>query len=214
MCRSLSIALGVALLLACHARSAEPSAEDKALLGKVAKKLLAVAEPLKGFEWPPDIQMTDHPSVNAYATFEQRDGKNYPIVRVFSGMMSKVIKGDEDMLALVVGHEICHITLRHVIFNDKRDKTEFLRVTYCRDEEIEADVAGAELMLKAGFNINKGVKYIDRMNELGLKYSSLEGLGTDHPSWNDRLGRIDKSRSRLWKSMSAFDNGVQLLFIE
>jgi len=36
-------------------------------------------------------------------------------------------------------------------------------------------------MLKAGFNLDKGVKYIDRMNELGLKYSSLEDSATTTP---------------------------------
>jgi tetratricopeptide (TPR) repeat protein len=214
MYRAFALAIGLTILVAGAASSAEPSAKDKELLDKVAKKLTAVAEPVRGFEWPPDFKVVEHPSVNAFATFEEKDGKLQPIVRVFSGMMDKIVKGDEDILALIVGHEVAHITLRHVIFNERRDRTEFLRVTYCRDEEIEADVAGAELMLKAGFSLAKGVKYIDRMNDMGLKYSSLEGLGSDHPSWNDRLSRIDKSRSKLWKAMSAFENGVALLFVE
>lgn len=201
-------------LLASECLFAEPSAADKELLEQVSKKLIAVTDPVAGFEWPPDFQVIDNPEINAFATIQRRDEKTYPIIRVFSGMMSQVIKGDEDLLALILGHEIGHITKRPILFNAKRDRTEFLRTSFCRDEEIEADIVGAELMLKAGFNLKNGVKYIQRMNDLGLKYSSLEGLGLDHPSWNDRLAKIDKSRARLWKTMSAFDNGVELLFVE
>jgi len=208
------IALGLAILIAPESRAAEPSAADKALLEKVSQKLIAVADPAPGFEWPPDFQVIANPSINAFATCEEKDGKKFPQIRVFSGMMDKVFRGDEDMLALVIGHEIGHIIRGHIQVNAKRDRTEFLRITYGRDEEIEADVTGAELMLKAGFNLKKGLKYIDQMNGLGLTYSSLEGLAADHPSWNDRLAKIDKSRERLWKSLSAFENGTALLLVE
>ncbi len=209
------LAVGIVFLFTGGVRAAEPSKADTELLDKVAKKLLAVSEnPPVGFEWPPDFKVLDEPEINAFATFKVIDGKRCPQIRVFSGMMSRVIKGDEDILALIVGHEIGHLLHKHVVFDPKRDKTDFLRITYGRDEEIEADVTGAQLMLKAGYNLRNGVKYIQRMNDLGLKYSSLEGLGTDHPSWNDRLARIDKSRDKLWKSMSAFDNGVTFLLIE
>jgi tetratricopeptide (TPR) repeat protein len=209
------LVLGLAFLLASEVRAAEPKAADKELLDKVAKKLLAVCgTPPAGFEWPPDFQVLDVPDINAYATVKDKDGKRFPQIRVFSGMMDMVIKGDEDILALIVGHEIGHLLHKHVLFDAKRDRTDFLRVTYGRDEEIEADVTGAEMMLKAGYSLKNGVKYIQKMNDLGLKYSSLEGLGADHPSWNDRLAKIDKSHDKLWKSMAAFDNGITFLFIE
>jgi tetratricopeptide (TPR) repeat protein len=203
----------IGLLCAGAARAAEPSA-DEALLKKVSDKLVAACEAPDGFEWPPEFRIVNKPGVNASAGADQRDGKRHPFVVVHDDMMTKVIEGDEHRLALVVGHEICHITRRHVLAQPKRDRTEFLRVTYWRDEEIEADQAGAELMLKAGFDLKKGMSYITRINGLGLSYSSLEGLGSDHPSWNDRIARLDKGRERLWKSMAAFQDGVTLLETE
>jgi hypothetical protein len=51
------------------------------------------------------------------------------------------------------------------------------------------------------------------MNDLGLKYSSIEGLGGDHPSWNDRLSRSTRAAVSC-QIVSAFDNGIALLFVE
>lgn len=215
MNRPCLLVVSFALLLATGARSiAEPSDADKALLEKVSKKLVAASEAVPGFEWPPDFQIVDRPGINAFSRYEDKGGKKYPQVRIHNDMLTKVIKGNEDMLALVIGHEVGHIIHKHILFNAKRDRTEFLRVTYWRDEEIEADLEGARLMMKAGYDLKKGMKYIEQMNALGLNYSSLEGLGSDHPSWNDRMTKLDKSRELLWKSMAAFDNGTTFLMVE
>src|ERR1700677_3888087 len=101
-----ALLLGLAVLVAYEVRSAEPSVEQKALVAKVSKKLIASADPVPGFEWPPNIEIMDGPQLNAYSTFEVKDGKKIPQVRICSGLMDKVIRGDEDMLALVLGHEL------------------------------------------------------------------------------------------------------------
>jgi tetratricopeptide (TPR) repeat protein len=49
---------------------------------------------------------------------------------------------------------------------------------------------------------------------LGLNYSSFEGLSADHPSWLDRIALLDKQQAGLWRSMSAFDNGVYFLLVQ
>src|SRR5687768_9210772 len=89
--------------------------KQKDLIKKVAKRLLAVADKVPGMEWPPDVQYVDSPKVNAFASTIRKDGKVYPIVRIFDGMMTKVIKGDEDRLAYVLGHELGHVIKRHVL---------------------------------------------------------------------------------------------------
>src|SRR5258708_34177579 len=50
--------------------------------------------------------------------------------------------------------------------------------------------------------------------ELGLNYSSFEGLSADHPSWLDRIAQLDKEQAGLWRSMRSFDNGVYFLLVQ
>jgi len=198
----------------CGAALAAPSEKDKKLLAEVSAKLVAVAEKPEGFEWPPDFGFESEGGVNAYASFVRKDDKRYPIIRVTEGMMEKVIKGDADRLAFIVGHELGHILKGHVIANPKRDKTPFLKATFGRDEEIEADLIGFGLLLKAGYSLEKGMKAITTMQGMGLEYSSFEGLGKDHPSWNDRAAKADKDKAELWKAAAAFYNGVLFLSTE
>jgi tetratricopeptide (TPR) repeat protein len=190
-----------------------PSARDKALLAKVSQRLLAVCDPVPGFTWPPDFGFEDG-GLNAYATIVRKGEKIHPIIRITPEMMKKVIQGDPDRLALILGHELGHILRRHVLANEKRDRTPFLKNTFSRAEETEADLLGVDLMVRAGFSYRKGIKGIQRMTKMGLEYSSFEGLGKDHPSWNDRLTLIDKNQENVWKAMSAFRNGALFLATE
>jgi len=45
-------------------------------------------------------------------------------------------------------------------------------------------------------------------------YSSFEGLHATHPSWEERLSFLDREQSKLWSSMSAFNNGYLFLELE
>jgi len=217
----------IALLLAAFAginapafAQADKKAKEKeantALLKEVYDKLLAVAKPVEGFEWPPDCRLEDEDVINAYAQItKDKDGVyRVPIIRVYSGMMSRVIQGDENRLALILGHELGHVLKKHILGKPERDKTNFLRTLFTRTEEDEADKVGVELMVKAGYSLEKGIKGITRMQDMGIEYSSFEGLGTDHPSWNDRLKKIDTDKSTLWKASSAFTNAAYFLATE
>jgi hypothetical protein len=210
-----AVAVALALVAARPAAAAPPSAADKALLKKVADRLLDVAEPVPEFAWPPEITLEDKDSINAYAKIEGRkDGKPQPVVRVHTGMMARVVERNPDRLALIVGHELGHVLHKHILGDERRERTPFLHNTFTRDQEVEADRTGVELMLKAGFSFRQGVRAIKKMQDLGLEYSSFEGLGSDHPSWNDRMARVDKEQARYWKAMGAFSNGVWLLTAE
>jgi len=82
----------------------------------------------------------DSSELNAQASFEVRDARNFR--RSASPRHDEqVIRATKTCWALVVGHEFAHISQRHVVLNAKRDRTEFLRVTYGRDQEIEADLS-------------------------------------------------------------------------
>ncbi len=52
------------------------------------------------------------------------------------------------------------------------------------------------------------------MIDLGLNYSSFEGLSNDHPSWYDRIAQLDKEQASIWRSLSSFQNGTYFLVIE
>jgi len=197
-------------------KKAKQKEENAALLKEVYARLLAVAKPVEGFEWPPDCRIEDEDVINAYAQMtKDKDGKfRVPIIRMYTGMMNRVIQGDENRLALILGHELGHVLKKHILAKPERDKTNFLRTLFTRTEEDEADKAGVELMVKAGYSLEKGVMGITRMQDLGNEYSSFEGLGVDHPSWNDRLKKFDTEKSNLWKVSSAFTNAAYFLATE
>lgn len=203
----------VVLAAAGIARSA-PTEKDKKMLQDVSTALLAVCEPVPGFVWPPNFGFIDDPGVNAYATVISRNNKLFPIVRVTNDMMEEVIQGDSNRLAYVLGHELGHLLKKHVLAKSEPDATRFIKTVFDRAQEVEADLIGAELAVKAGYSFTKGVKAILRMKELGMDYSSFEGLSTDHPSWDNRLEKMDKDKSQLWKAMSAFNNGAVFLITE
>jgi tetratricopeptide (TPR) repeat protein len=218
------------LSLMCGAAYAKPLAANKPapkpsaaelMAQEVGKRLVAVTKPLKNTTWPPkiviDSSSDECSEINAYATPPiDVKGLKQPICKVviYKGMMDKIIKGDEDRLAFIMGHELAHISLGHTVDTRVDDKSDFIMSAFTREQEIQADVKGAQIMMAAGYSFQKGKQAIIEMQNQGLEYSSFEGLGYDHPSWNDRLVFLDKDQANLWKSMSAFSNGTFFLRIE
>lgn len=209
------IALAALLVVGVPALAAE--ATDTALVRKVSRRLLAVLDPVKEMEWPPTFRILDADQINAYAGVEARGEGNAPrlspVVGVTTGMLKQMVQNDEDRLAFVIGHELGHLVLGHCT-RPRPGQTEFLKQVFSREHEIAADLKGMEFALKAGYSLRGGVKGIQRMMDLGLTYSSFEGLGVGHPSWKDRLTFMDKEQASLWKAMSAFDNGTYFLLYE
>jgi tetratricopeptide (TPR) repeat protein len=172
---------------------------------------------------PTKFEIHGEDEVNAFATARlEGDGAKaqvHPQVVVFRGMLSRVIRdpadpaGDADRLAFILGHELSHVSLGHVT-RPRAGQTEFTRLVFSRQQESAADLKGMELALKAGYSFRQGRTAIDRMKALGLTYSSFEGLGADHPAWNDRLAAMDKEQAGLWRAMAAFEDGVVFLCFE
>jgi hypothetical protein len=233
-------ALGL-IALAPLARADQLNMEDEALVKRVWARLVASAQKpaVPEILWPPTCTIENNPLVNAHATVavelkplppdkktkeKEFEVKLQPRVIIFRGMLEKVIHtpADKDMdavadrLAYVLSHELCHITLRHCFDENKPGiSTEPLqRKVFDREKEIAADRHGAELALKAGFSLRRGMESIRRMQRLGMDYSSFEGLLANHPSWNDRLVFLDREQAGLWRAMSAFENGSFFLMTE
>ncbi len=212
------------------------SASDCDLTKKVARKLLAVIKLEHNLHsWPPDFYVHEQfddkgaPQLNAFAhpcggdidegmptNCEAPEGQTKPHVHITKKLLDDLIQGREERLAFVVGHEIAHITLGHTTNFAHRWKatSEVSLYAFGRQQEIGSDVNGASYGLAAGYTLEGMMNAIYRFIELDLSYSSLEGLGSSHPSWEERLVFVNDSKVDLWRSMSTFRTGVSLLATE
>jgi hypothetical protein len=222
--------------------SADSTAAKREILGQVFQRLLSVTGRHPGrfadkYVWPPQVELEEGPTVNAYAWVRHREvrgkkipvvdpktGRLFPYVAVHQGMMNDLVEGDPDRLSFVVGHELAHIILGHVLSSSTaaRAKTPTLTTIFTREQEHDADIMGMQLALRAGYSI-RGARevWLRLMSEEFLgrhpnwrNYTSFEGLGLDHPAWSERLELIDREKATLWRAMSAFENGVFFLAVQ
>lgn len=205
--------LSLCLLNTCRLAFAQVGDRDHALAEQVFHQLLAVAPVPTGMSWPPELQIVDKDEINAFATV-RKDGQgiDHPVVVCYSGLIDRAVEGNPDRIAFVLGHELGHHVLGHTITT--KGSTAFLQTTFSREQEIAADQKGMELALRAGYSYQGGLSVIRKFMDLGLNYSSFEGLGYDHPSWVDRVTLLDKDQAKLWRAMSSFDNGVYFLLVQ
>jgi tetratricopeptide (TPR) repeat protein len=207
-------AAAVALATAGPARADDKDRERHTrLLQKVSAALVARCDgefaPPPAFHWPPAFEVVPGDKIGASARAEEAGGKFRALIRVTAGMMDRVIEGEEDRLALVVGHELGHVLRRHVL--DEGGNAPFLEVTFSRRHEFEADEVGVGLLLRAGYSLERGLEAMTRLKELRVPQSSFEALAKEHPTWDERLARLDKDRAHVWRNMAAFQTGVLLL---
>lgn len=209
------------LLVASSAFAQHP--DQNALVQSVFHQLLAVpaaSRPESRYtSWPPQVSIistqqggvgaSEQPELNAYAS--SPDCR--PAVHISEGLVSQIVQGDPDVLALILGHELGHILLGHPSCAAIKDRASFLEMAISRDQEYAADAKGYELALAAGYSVRRGLRGLRRLDEIS-HYSSYEALTADHPSWTDRLARLDKEQAPLWRSMSAFNDGVSFLATE
>lgn len=199
-------------------------ADDEGFFSKVMSRLLSTdlvkKEYQRKYHWPPKyfIKPSSAKELNAYATASEKlgavveDGKIRPVVMITEGYMKKVVKGDENVLAAIMGHELAHLTRDHV--GDPKGDTLLLFLAYSRDHEIEADLDGMRYAVAAGFPYKESVASAFREMKASTTYTSFEGLHTTHPSWEERLSFLDREQSKLWSAMSAFNNGNLFLELE
>lgn len=194
----------------------QPKQSDSDLLKSVSKQLLAaVTKTPADHPWPPKFEIWQTEDLNAFAGKNPNNRDEY-IVVVTSPMFDKVVKGQADRLAYIVGHELNHILCGHVDQNDvilQGDSRNVVGAAYSRDQEDEADLEGLKLTLAAGFSKKGALSAFTTIREIS-DYTPIEALSYDHPSWTQRLARVDEVQADLWRSMSAFENGVYFLFFE
>jgi len=185
--------------------------------------------------WPPDLYIHDQQDeygnslLNAFAhacggdiddgmpqDCTAPEGSTKPHVHFTKQILDQVIMGDEDRLALIMGHEMGHIVLGHTTPYAYRNygQSEISLFAFGRQQEIGSDIIGTELGLAAGYDLEGMLGAFYKFIDLDLSYSSFEGLGYSHPSWEERLTFIDQEKMALWRSMMAFKTGVAMLATE
>ena len=157
----------------------------------------------------------DVPTINAFATSDA-------YIYIHRGLITYL--SSEDQLAAVIGHEIGHVARRH---HAKRRTASLLGQTagyvaylvtgrgesweavdavtqmwlsgYGRDDEIEADQYGAELLARAGYNPMAVIDTISVLKDQELfakqvqhKTPSYHGLFATHPKNDKRLYEVVK----------------------
>jgi Zn-dependent protease with chaperone function len=201
-----------------------PSDPDIILLKEVWEKTVQTAKAPVGIPFPPrlyvlsedeQILTSKDPKVpNAFATFGRVGATLFPVVDVNQALLKKVIEGNPDRLAYVLGHELAHHTLGHVKRGRPAGKTLFMMNTFTREQELDADKNGMMVALASGYSFRDAMGAMRKFIDLGMEYSPLEAVSISHPSWSQRLEKMDKERAELWQSVSAFRSGVVFLAVE
>jgi predicted Zn-dependent protease len=170
----------------------------------------AVGSDLPSAKW--EFVVFDEPkTVNAFAL---PGGK----VGVYSGLIKLV--GSDDEIAIVMGHEIAHVTARHgaqrttqnlvalglgvalgVATNDSKNQEAILigyglaaggtTLAFSRSHESEADHIGLRYAAKAGYDPHAAIVFWRKMAAQGEK-SSMPALLRTHPTDEKRIADLEK----------------------
>lgn len=212
------------------------SASDCAMAKEVANRIGSVITLEHDLHtWPPDVYIHDQQDgnggsmLNAFAhpcggdidagmpyDCSAPEGATKPHVHFTKALMDQVVQGNADRMALIMGHEMGHITLGHTTpyAFQNLGQSEMTIFAFGRQQEIGADLNGTKYALAAGYDMERMMSAFYRFIEMDLSYSSFEGLGASHPSWEERLTFIDEDKINLWRNMMAFRTGVSLLSSE
>jgi tetratricopeptide (TPR) repeat protein len=233
MTRTIRLLLGLLVFaaLASTAAAKPPTEEQEKMVRDVFKKLTDKMERVPGFDvWPPEIDPYDDDKVpaserfNAFASTLRRGAQVVPIVRISEEYLSAIVRGDRDVLANILGHELGHIKHKHVVKLNP-GKTDVTYLANVRTQEYEADSFGGDLAKKAGFSVLRAsilqfLRDKEHGEALEKRYpgwryhgTPLDRVARSHPAWSDRFARINQD-PRVWEALAEFENGTALLAAE
>lgn len=216
------IALGIAMLasvLTGGRGMAEVTDRHRDVVKEVSDRLLAVMEKPAGWEvWPPEVTVIDPGFANAFASFREENGVDIPIVEITVTTIEEVAKFEHDVLAYTIGHELGHLHFRHShqgidFVKEFGNKLTMIRMACDREQELEADLFGMQLALKAGYSRQGLLKDLQAWRESSPPYCRFEALSVIHPPWEDRAAFLLRgdNQEALWQSLSSFQTGVMFL---
>ncbi|MBI5283243.1 MAG: M48 family metalloprotease [Candidatus Solibacter usitatus] len=181
--------------------------DPKAAQRAAAAGLRLAPHTLRGL--PYRFHAVDLPGLNAFAL----PGGHVYITREMLAFIQ-----NDDELAVVLGHEMAHIDLRHCLERYRYGAAmkkigagpagnlvdsvrSAFAVTYSQAEETDADTRGALLAAQAGFNPRAGIGIFARMSQSAAPYSGgfLHPYLETHPPIADRQRRVEEALARQGK---------------
>ncbi len=143
------------------------------------------------------IRLKQTGKINAYAKFTG--------IQFTSGMVH--FAEDDDELAIIMGHELAHLTAKHLPKNIRMAllcgtlggltgpfaplTTQALYAPYSRENEREADYLGLIYAHNAGYDIEKGITLWKRF-ALEIPRSRSKSFLRSHPATPERILRVKK----------------------
>src|SRR5437879_2718139 len=139
---------------------------DQDLVNSVFRQLLAApaaSHPGQKYtSWPPDVAIISAQRDGARAAEQMRLNAFaaapdcHPIVRISQGLVSDVVRGDHDVLALILGHALGHLLLCHPLCTPAKDTPSVMEIAVTREHEYAPDATGYDLALAAGYSRRRG----------------------------------------------------------
>ena len=205
------LCLGYSLVAALCVSAREPTpSPSEVLLRRVSDRLVAAAEPPPGVAWPPRFILAGK-GVRVWAILSRsRVGKSRHIVCVTPDLMTKVVRGQSDILAFLLANELARIRLGHELPDEQPGKGSTAPATFTPRQQVEADRAGVELLLEAGFSYRLGAPALERLATASRVVHEAKGS----LSPEKRLALLDQKSANLWRTMPAFREGMLLLATE
>jgi predicted Zn-dependent protease len=158
------------------------------------------------YVYPVKVELLDDPEINAHATVEIDESnpkaKPQAVMAVYTGFVNHV-KGDRRLIRAVIAHELSHLTHGHCtnpIFI-ARDLSQYMT----RQQEREADMTGAALLIRAGHNPQDMIDLLMSLNDLPATW--LPRVTSTHASPKQRASEI-ASNPEIWKGLVMFDVGL------
>lgn len=158
--------------------------------------------------WQWEVSLIDAPDVNAFC---MPGGK----IAFFTGLIDQ-LRLTDDEIAIVMGHEIAHALREHgrervakggllnlgaVIISWLLDVgdighaiigqgAQLTMLKFSRDDEIESDIVGLDIVARAGYDPRAGIALWQKMDRLEQR-ASPQWLST-HPAGSNRIAQIRK----------------------
>jgi hypothetical protein len=178
----------------------------------ILSKLIKSVTPVKGYHWPPEILIKPDTVIEAGTNiFYKSDNDKFGFrITLSQGLISKYSIEDEELIAFIIAHELAHIVKLH-ISEETTNEGVIIKKALTREEEYEADFEGMLMALDAGIEFKKILRGLRKLSADGSDLSAFECLNSEHPSWSDRLSRLDSNHKKIWESISSFKNGTTFL---
>lgn len=210
-CRRAALAavLAVAALAPAQLRAADP---DRALLDRVSARLLDVAGPLPALDDPSEFRIADNGLLLSTIISTER-GRTHAVVTVGRPFFEKIVRGDPDVLAFALGHQIARLIHKHPLPTGPAEPAAKWMPPGAK-EEADAEWTAGELVVRAGFSLRRGLRGVGRLRETDPAVNSFDGLAAKLPQWEKRMERFDREQLPLARLMSAWECGQVFLAAE